>query len=166
MRVHKKNAEKFREFGKLYKLGVYSLSKVARMVDISESTAEYWAKHTGKRVQPKIPSASSRCAVPQLEDLRKTMQQKRKDFERFYLTGKYTQKQCAQMVGISGKTACHWVAEIPSLQYLQVRKDLLKRLGELSKLRDYESNKDTISVLLEQVGQVEALIRKAKYSNV
>lgn len=86
-----------------------------------------------------------------------------KEFVKLYLTGRYTQKEIAETVGISTITACKWVREIQPLKYFSIRKNLTKRLDELSLKSDYENNADRISQLISDIERIDSLIRKAKY---
>lgn len=86
-----------------------------------------------------------------------------KEFTRLYLTGKYTQKQCAKQVGVSAVTACDWVRDIPELKYTRIRKRLANQLDKLSRADSYEQNADAITRLISDLERLDGLIRKAKY---
>lgn len=88
---------------------------------------------------------------------------KRAEFTRLYLTGKYTQKDLADKVGVSRQTAVKWVREIQPLAYFTIRKQLTNELERIAKRKNYEADRDTISQLITDIERIERLIIKAKY---
>ena len=88
---------------------------------------------------------------------------KRNEFTKLYLTGKYTQIELAAKVGISRTTANAWVREIQPLSYFTIRKQLTQELTRLTKQGSYEANGETISRLIADIERIEKLIIKAKF---
>ena len=87
---------------------------------------------------------------------------KQREFEKLYLTGKYTQKEIAQRLDISTITATKWVKNIQALKYFTIRKNMANELVRLTK-NSYEANADLISRLITDIEKIDGLIRKAKY---
>ncbi len=46
---------------------------------------------------------------------------KRKEFVKLYFSGKYTQKEIADIINISEQSIVKWVKEIPAVQYAKIR---------------------------------------------
>lgn len=88
-------------------------------------------------------------------------QQKRKEFERLMLTGKYTQKEISEMIGISEQSLSRWSRDMPVTQYMRIRKNLANYLEELSK--SPKGKEEMIFRFIEKMTEIDTLIRKAKY---
>lgn len=92
-----------------------------------------------------------------------TKHEQRKEFQKLYLTGKYTQKELAQQVGVTEGTATQWVKSIPALRYIKARKYLAEELERVTKKRNYVADKDLISSLISDIERLNQQIIKAKY---
>lgn len=93
----------------------------------------------------------------------KSKRDKQNEFTKLYLTGKYTQKALAEMLGISRNTANNWTKEIQPLSYFSIRKQLTQELTQLTKRGNYATNAELITRLIADIKSIEQLIIKAKY---
>ena len=50
-----------------------------------------------------------------------------------YLTGKYRQKEIADIIGVSEQSIVLWIKELPVIQYSKIRINLAKELERLSR---------------------------------
>ena len=90
-----------------------------------------------------------------------SIKEKQKEFIKMYLTGKFSQKKIAGIIGISETTASSWVKTLPSIKYYEVKKELLKQLNTLSKEPNYKENAAMITQLIADIESIEKLITKA-----
>jgi DNA-binding XRE family transcriptional regulator len=93
---------------------------------------------------------------------KKEMNNKKLEFTKGFLTGKYTQKKLAEQIGISKVTANQWVKDIQPLQYFTIRKELTDELSRLVKQKNYKANKEVVTRLITDIEHIEKLIIKAK----
>ena len=84
---------------------------------------------------------------------------KREDFAQMMITGKYTQKEAANALGIKFSTACRWANEIPQLQYVIIRNRLVNELKSLT--LEYGQNAVEVTKLISDIEKVETLITKS-----
>lgn len=86
---------------------------------------------------------------------------KKKEFQKLFLTGKYTQKEIADMLQVSRVTINQWVKDYPVTTYIRVRKSLAKELERLSKTP--KGNEEMIFKYIQHLDLLDKMIRKAKY---
>lgn len=86
---------------------------------------------------------------------------KKKDFQTLFMSGKYTQKEIAERLGVSRVTINQWVRDFPATSYIRTRKALSKELERLS--RSPEGNEQLIFQYIEHLDILDRMIRKAKY---
>jgi putative ATPase subunit of terminase (gpP-like) len=86
---------------------------------------------------------------------------KKKEFQKLFLTGKYTQKEIADMIQVSRVTINQWVKDYPVTTYIRVRKSLAKELERLSKTP--KGNEEMIFKYIQHLDLLDKMIRKAKY---
>jgi CTP-dependent riboflavin kinase len=84
---------------------------------------------------------------------------KKKEFTRLFLSGKYSQKELSQRVGISEQTAVRWVQDSPAMKYQRIEKQMRNELLRLTK-QGYEANSDLITKLITDIERVNKLIYK------
>lgn len=85
----------------------------------------------------------------------------RKEFSKMILTGKQTQKEVAEILGISRVTANKWTKDIPAVKYWRIRANLASELELLSK--HPKGNEQLIFSYIEQLERLDSMIRKAKF---
>jgi transposase len=90
-----------------------------------------------------------------------TLFKKRKEFTKLYLTGNYTQRQIAAQIGISEKTACVWVREIPELDLYKSKRALLKELKRLTDEKECSRNNELINSVITHIERLQRLINKS-----
>lgn len=90
-----------------------------------------------------------------------TLADKKKEFQRLFMTGKYTQKEIADMLQVSRVTINQWVRDYPATTYIRVRKSLAKELERLSKTPN--GNEEMIFKYIQHLDLLDKMIRKAKY---
>ncbi|WP_099465878.1 hypothetical protein [Parabacteroides provencensis] len=88
-------------------------------------------------------------------------QEKRKEFEKLMLTGKYTQKEIAAMIDVSEQSLSKWAKSMPVTQYMRIRKNIADHLEKLSE--SPKGNEEMIFRFVEKLTEIDILIRKAKY---
>ena len=86
---------------------------------------------------------------------------KKKEFQKLFLTGKYTQNEIADMIQVSRVTINQWVKDYPVTTYIRVRKSLAKELERLSKTP--KGNEEMIFKYIQHLDLLDKMIRKAKY---
>ena len=86
---------------------------------------------------------------------------KKKEFEKLYFTGKYTQKEIAEKIGISKPSITKWVKDLPSTKYIKTRANLARELARLS--ANPKGNEDLIFRYIENLNLLDTMIRKTKY---
>ena len=86
---------------------------------------------------------------------------KKKEFQTLFLTGKYTQKEIADMLQVSRVTINQWVKDYPVTTYIRARKSLAKELERLSKTP--KGNEEMIFKYIQHLDLLDKMIRKAKY---
>jgi len=86
---------------------------------------------------------------------KKGLDTKRKEFEKLYFTGKYSQKEIAEKIGISRQSIVKWVRGLPETI------NLAKELERLS--TNPKGNEDLIFRYIENLNLLDTMIRKAKY---
>ncbi len=84
-----------------------------------------------------------------------------REFRRLLLTGKYTQQEIADKLGVSRPTVNIWVNNSPTATYLKVRKQLAKELERLSK--SPRGNETLIFNYIQNLNLLDTMIRRAKY---
>lgn len=57
---------------------------------------------------------------------------KRNTFVKLFLSGKYTQKEISEKLGVSEQTVCEWAKEVPAVKYDKIRNNLANELEVLS----------------------------------
>lgn len=87
--------------------------------------------------------------------------QKRLEFQRLYLTGKYTQLEIAIKLGVSRATINAWVQDFPVPAYTRIIKRLTKELERLSQTP--AGNEDLIFQYIVHLEKLESIVRKRKY---
>ena len=92
---------------------------------------------------------------------KKELDTKRKEFEKLYFTGKYSQKEIAENIGISRQSIVKWVRDLPETKYSKIRLNLAKELERLS--TNPKGNEDLIFRYIENLNLLDTMIRKAKY---
>lgn len=90
-----------------------------------------------------------------------TLADKKKEFQRLFMTGKYTQKEIADMLQVSRVTINQWVRDYPATTYIRVRKSLAKELERLSKTPN--GNEEMMFKYIQHLDLLDKMIRKAKY---
>lgn len=90
-----------------------------------------------------------------------TINDKKKQFQTLFLSGKYTQKEMAEMLGVSRVTINEWVRNYSATSYVRVRKALIKELERLSNTP--QGNEDLIFQYIQHLDLLERMIRKAKF---
>lgn len=90
-----------------------------------------------------------------------TLADKKKEFQKLFLTGKYTQKEIADMLQVSKVTISQWVRDNPATTYIRIRKSLAKELERLSKAPN--GNEEMIFKYIQHLDLLDKMIRKAKY---
>ena len=86
---------------------------------------------------------------------------KKKEFQKLYLTGKYTQQEIAEKIGVSRVSVNKWINEIPVIKYIKIRNNLSKELERLS--LNPNGNEDLIFKYIQNLNLLDTMIRKAKY---
>ncbi|MDH8700857.1 DNA-binding transcriptional regulator LsrR (DeoR family) [Dysgonomonadaceae bacterium PH5-43] len=92
---------------------------------------------------------------------KKELNIKKKEFEKLYFTGKYTQKEIAEKIGISKVSIFKWIKDLPATKYIKIRTNLVQELERLS--ADPQGNEDLIFRYIENLNLLDTMIRKAKY---
>ena len=92
--------------------------------------------------------------------MNKLIEQK-KEFQKLYLTGKYTQSEIAGKLGVSRVTVNQWIKELPITAYLKIRKSLIKELDRLAE--SPRGNEELIFRYIQHLDILDKMIRKAKY---
>ncbi|MFI3298811.1 MAG: hypothetical protein R3Y49_03305 [Rikenellaceae bacterium] len=90
-----------------------------------------------------------------------TLVEKKKEFEKLFLTGKYTQQEIAKTLSLSRVTIGKWTKENPVSTYMQIRKRLAKELDRLS--QKPQGNEELIFKYIDNLGKLDTMIRKGKY---
>lgn len=90
-----------------------------------------------------------------------TLLDKKKEFEKLFLTGMYTQQEIAEKLSLSRVTINNWVKENPISAYMQIRKRLTKELDNLS--QSPQGNEELIFKYIENLEKLDTMIRKGKY---
>lgn len=85
----------------------------------------------------------------------------RKEFLKLFLTGKYTQQEIADKIGVSRGAVNRWIQEEPSSAYLIIQKRLTKELDRLS--QNPKGNEELIFQYIQNLNMLDTMIRKAKY---
>lgn len=86
---------------------------------------------------------------------------KKKEFQKMFLTGKYTQQEIADVIGVSRISISRWIKESPTISYIQIRKRLAKELERLSKAP--QGNEELIFKYIQNLDLLDTMIRRAKY---
>lgn len=86
---------------------------------------------------------------------------KKKEFQKLFLTGKYTQQEIADKLNVSRKSINRWVKDSPTIEYIQIRKRLSKELCRLSK--NPRGNEELIFKYIQNLDLLDTMIRRAKY---
>ena len=86
---------------------------------------------------------------------------KKKEFQKLFLTGKYTQQEIANIIGVSRVSISRGINESPTTSYIQIRKRLSKELDRLSKTP--QGNEELIFKYIQNLDLLDTMIRRAKY---
>ena len=86
---------------------------------------------------------------------------KKKEFQKLFLSGKYTQQEIANILQVSRVTINQWVKDYPATAYIRIRKSLTKELERLSK--SPAGNEEMIFKYIQHLDLLCKMIRKAKY---
>lgn len=86
---------------------------------------------------------------------------KKKRFQELFMSGKFTQKEIANELGVSRVTINQWVKDFSATSYIRARKHLTKELERLSKTP--QGNEDLIFKYIQHLDLLDRMIRKAKY---
>lgn len=84
---------------------------------------------------------------------------KKKQFQAMFLSGKYTQKEIADKLGVSRVSISHWVRDAPITSYIRIRKNLTKELEQLSEAP--RGNEELIFKYIQHLDILDRMIRKA-----
>ncbi len=87
--------------------------------------------------------------------------EKKKEFQRLLLSGKYTQTEISQKLQVSRVTINQWVKTLPATSYIRIRKNLIKELDRLS--QSPQGNEEMIFKYIQNLDILDRMIRKAKY---
>lgn len=87
--------------------------------------------------------------------------EKKKEFQRLLLSGKYTQTEISQKLQVSRVTVNQWVKTLPATSYIRIRKNLIKELDRLS--QSPQGNEEMIFKYIQNLDILDRMIRKAKY---
>lgn len=90
-----------------------------------------------------------------------TKEDKKKEFQTLFLTGKYTQQEIADKLGVCRTSISRWINESPTASYMQIRKRLSKELDRLSK--HPQGNEELIFKYIQNLDLLDTMIRRAKY---
>lgn len=82
-------------------------------------------------------------------------------FRKLLLSGKYTQQEMAERLGVSRVTINIWINNSPTITYLRVRRRLAKELERLSK--SPKGNETLIFNYIQNLNMLDTMIRRAKY---
>lgn len=85
----------------------------------------------------------------------------KKEFQKLFLTGQYTQQEIADKLDVSRTTINKWVNNSPTIVYMQIRKRLSKELDHLSK--NPHGNEELIFKYIQNLDILDTMIRRAKY---
>lgn len=91
----------------------------------------------------------------------KSIIDKKKEFQKLFLTGKYTQQEIADILDISRISISRWINDSPTTSYIQIRKRLSKELDRLSKTPC--GNEELIFKYIQNLDLLDTMIRRAKY---
>ena len=91
---------------------------------------------------------------------RKEIEEKKSEFEQLYLTGRYSQKEISQQIGISKQSIVKWVNDLPAVKYSKIRANLAKELDRLS--AKPQGNEILIFNYIKHLDLLDSMIRKAK----
>jgi hypothetical protein len=81
---------------------------------------------------------------------------KRLEFEKLYVTGKYSQKEIAKRIGLSEP-----VRELPITKYSKIRANLCAGLERLS--QNPSGKEDLVFQYIDKINLLDTMIRKAKF---
>lgn len=87
--------------------------------------------------------------------------QKKKEFQKLLMQGKYTQQEIADKLQVSRVAINKWVKNLPVTTYIRVRKNLVKELDRLSE--HPQGNEEMIFKYIQNIDILDRMIRKAKY---
>lgn len=90
-----------------------------------------------------------------------TKEEQKKVFQKLFLTGKYTQQEIADKLGVCRKSISRWINESPTVTYIEIRKRLSKELDRLSK--NPQGNEELIFKYIQNLDLLDTMIRRAKY---
>jgi DNA-binding XRE family transcriptional regulator len=79
---------------------------------------------------------------------------------RMIISGKRTQKEIANAVGVCRRTIQRWNKEMNPTKLLKAQNNLIGELLKISKNGDYKQNGETINRLIKNIGQINELINK------
>ena len=91
----------------------------------------------------------------------KDYDRKREEFSVLFMTGKYTQQEMADMLGVSRVTISGWVRKHSVPKYNRIRENLIKELERLS--AHPEGKEELIFKYIEHLDQLETMMRKVKF---
>ena len=89
---------------------------------------------------------------------RKESLKKKQEFEKLFVTGKYTQMEIAQKIGISAQSISKWANNLPVLSFIEIKGNLLKELLGISK--NPKGNEDLIDKYLTLIERIDTMIKK------
>lgn len=87
--------------------------------------------------------------------------QKKKEFQKLLMQGKYTQQEIADKLQVSRVAINKWIKNLPVTTYIRVRKNLVKELDRLSE--HPQGNEEMIFKYIQNIDILDRMIRKAKY---
>ena len=96
----------------------------------------------------------------QMGGVKSELQDKQNEFAKLYLTGKYTQREIAEILGVSTVTICKWVKDTPAGYYAKTRVNLAKQLELIS--RNPDGKEELIFKYIEMLSLLDGMIRKCK----
>lgn len=86
---------------------------------------------------------------------------KREEFSVLFMTGKYTQQELADMLGVSRVTISGWTRKHSVPMYNRVRENMIRELERLS--AHPEGKEELIFKYIEYLDRLETMIRKVKF---
>lgn len=86
---------------------------------------------------------------------------KREEFSVLFMTGKYTQQELADMLGVSRVTISGWTRKHSVPMYNRVRENMIRELERLS--AHPEGKEELIFKYIEYLDRLETMIRNVKF---
>lgn len=88
-------------------------------------------------------------------------EEQKKECQKLFMTGKYTQQEIADKVGVTRQSVSRWLNESPTVSYYKVRKRLSEELERLS--LNPSGNEELIFKYIENLNLLDTMIRRSKY---